>query len=139
MWVLRLDKNDATDGDGKTVGNDGSLSPRVSAIWDPTGGGVWALSGSFARYTMALTSNLAASTAKAGMRRRSGGCIPVLRSTRTSQTPHRRRPPTRTEAAVRQMFAWHDELGGDRRPTQLASVPGVSMTIDAPADFALRD
>ena len=129
---LRLDKHDATDGDGKTVGNDASLSPRVAAIWDPNGGGVWALSGSFARYTMALTSNLAASTAKAGNPATfrwvySGAPINanVTDATSTSSL-------TTTEAAVRQMFAWHDELGGDSRPTQLASVPGVNMTIDAP-------
>ncbi len=129
---LRLDKNDATDGDGKTVGNAVSLSPRVSAIWDPNGGGRWALSGSFARYTMALTSNLAASTAKAGNAATfrwvySGAPI---NANVTDATPTG--SLTATETAIRQVFAWHDELGGDGRPTQLATVPGVSMTLDDP-------
>ena len=70
---VRLDKNDATDGDGDTVGDDASFSPRLSAIWDPEADGRWAISGSYARYTMALTSNLA------GLDRRSRqpGDVPV--------------------------------------------------------------
>ena len=63
---LRLDKNAATDGGGQDVGDRSSLSPRLSAVWDPLADGKWAVSGSYARYVMALTSNLAGSTTKAG-------------------------------------------------------------------------
>ncbi len=127
---LRADKNDATDGDGTTVGNDVSVSPRVSVVWDPTGRGAWAVSGSYARYTMALTSNLAASTAKAGNAATyrwvySGAPINANLNDPTESL-------VTTEAAVRQIFAWHDALGGDGRATQSATLPGVNMTIDDP-------
>ncbi len=129
---LRLDKNDATDGDGKTVGNDLSLSPRLSATWDPSGRGVWAVSGSFARYTNALTSNLAGSTAKGGnastLRWVYSG--PAINAGVTDATPAA--SLTTTDAAVRQIFAWHDQLGGDGRTTQAATLPGVNMTITDP-------
>ena len=129
---LRLDKNDATDGDGKNVGNDLSLSPRLSATWDPNGRGIWAVSGSVARYTMALTSNLAGSTAKGGnaatLRWVYTG--PAINAGVTDATPTG--SLTTTEAAVQQIFAWHDQFGGDNRATQAASVPGVNMTITDP-------
>ena len=129
---LRADKNDATDGDGKTVGNDVSLSPRISAVWDPTGRGAWAVSGSYARYTMALTSNLAASTARAGNASTYRWVYTgaPINATANDSTPTS--SLTTTEQAVTQVFAWHDALGGDGRPTQAATVPGVNMTIDDP-------
>jgi len=105
-----------------------SVSPRLSAVWDPNGGGVWALTGSFARYTMALTSNLAASTAVAGNAatyRWVYTGAPINADATQSQL-------TTTEEAMRQIFAWHDSLGGDSRPTQFTSIPGVNMKLDEP-------
>lgn len=127
---LRLDKNDATDGDGANVGNDASFSPRLSAIWDPTGNGRWAVNGSFARYTMALTSNLAASTARAGNAATyrwvyTGAPINADLNAPTASL-------VTTESAIRQVFAWHDLAGGDGRTTQAASLPGVNMKITDP-------
>ena len=128
---LRIDKNDATDGDGKNVGNDASLSPRLSATWDPNGRGVWAVSGSFARYTMALTSNLAGSTAQ-------GGNASTLRWVYTGPAINANAEGTptasltTTRAAIEQIFAWHDQNNGDNRQTQASSVPGVNMTITDP-------
>ena len=46
--------------------NKGLWSPRLAAIWDPTGDGRWALNASYARYVMPMTSNVAASTTAAG-------------------------------------------------------------------------
>ena len=127
---LRLDKNDATDGDGKNVGNDLSLSPRVSAIWDPQGSGQWALSGSYARYTMALTSNLAGSTAK-------GGNAATYRWLYTGPAINANpnapiETLVSTADAIRQVFAWHDNLGGNNRPAAAASLPGVNMKLLEP-------
>ena len=34
---LRFDRNQATDGSGKNVGDDMNFSPRLSAVWDPGG------------------------------------------------------------------------------------------------------
>ena len=130
---VRLDKNDATDGDGDTVGDDASLSPRISAVWDPRGDGRWAISGTYARYTMALTSNLAGSTAAAGNPATfrwiyQGPAInfPVNASTPTTEL-------VTTENAIQRVFAWHDATNGnDRRPLAAASVPGVNMKIEHP-------
>ena len=129
---LRLDKNDATDGDGKNVGNDVSISPRLSASWDPSGRGAWSVNGSFARYTMALTSNLAASTARAGNAATyrwvyTGAPINVGVN---AQTPLASITPT--DAAIRQVFQWHDSEGGDARQAQATSLPGINMVITDP-------
>jgi hypothetical protein len=127
---LRLDKNAATDGDRKTVGNDLSVSPRLSAIWDLRGDGQWAVTGSFARYTMALTSNLAGATARAGNPATyrwlyTGPPINALANDPST-------PLVKTEDVVRSVFAWHDALGGDSRPAALVNLPGVSMTMLEP-------
>src|SRR5207249_1630561 len=63
---LRADKNKANDGSGRNVGDKAALSPRFSAMWDPAGDGKWAVTGSYARYVMALTSNLAGAGTAAG-------------------------------------------------------------------------
>jgi TonB dependent receptor len=127
---VRLDKNDATDGDGDNVGDDTSLSPRVSAIWDPQGDGKWAVSGSYARYTMALTSNLAASTARAGN-------PATLRWVYQGSAINPPGTPVAslvsTADAIRRVFEWHDATGGDKRlPLAAANVPGVNIRIVEP-------
>jgi hypothetical protein len=125
---LRLDKHDATDGDGATVGNDLSLSPRISTIWDPDGRGQWAVNAGFARYAMALTSNLAAATAQAG----NAATYRWIYTGAPINADPTAATLTTTEAAVRQVFAWHDALGGNDRATQFLNLPGVNLTLDAP-------
>jgi hypothetical protein len=125
---LRLDKNNATDGAGSNVGDKFSLSPRLSAIWDPSAEGKWALSGSFARYVMALTSNLAASTSTAG---NPATFRWFYQGPAVNTDPNA--PLVGTEAALQQLFAWFDANGGtNRRPYALANVPGVNMTMKEP-------
>ena len=63
---MRFDRNQATDGSGANVGDEMNFSPRLSAVWDPAADGRWSVSGSMARYVMALTSNLAGATTAAG-------------------------------------------------------------------------
>ncbi len=127
---LRMDKNDATDGDGDLVGDDLSFSPRVSAVWDPIGDGRWALSGSFARYTMALTSNVVASTAVGGNAATSRW---IYTGAPINADPN---APTEslmtTDAVLRSVFAWHESLGGNNRAASLSNLPGVNMKIDEP-------
>ncbi|RPI52706.1 MAG: TonB-dependent receptor [Acidobacteria bacterium] len=126
---VRLDKNAATDGDHQNVGDDVSFSPRLAAIWDPRGDGKWAVSGSFARYTMALTSNLAGSTAK-------GGNAATYRwiytgpSINPAGTPAESLVPT--AEAIRRVFEWHDSLGGNTRRPAGANIPGVNMKLLEP-------
>jgi len=127
---LRLDKNQATNGADQNVGDKASLSPRLSAVWDPKGDGRWAVTGSFARYVMALTSNLAGSTTEAGnaatLRWIYGGpSINPDASATTGLVP--------TDEALTQLFAWFKNNGStDMRPFVLASVPGVNMIMPRP-------
>jgi Carboxypeptidase regulatory-like domain/TonB-dependent Receptor Plug Domain len=132
-WGVRLDKNDATNGDGDTVGDDASFSPRLSAIWNPRGDGKWAVSGSYARYTMALTSNVAASTAAAGNPATFRWIYqgPAINAGANASTPTA--SLVTTEEAIKQVFAWHDATGkNDRRPLAAANVPGVNVEIKNP-------
>lgn len=125
---VRLDKNQATDGATNNVGDELSLSPRLSVIWDPAADGRWAVSGSFARYVMALTSNLAGSTTAAGnpasFRWFYQG--PAINADANG-------PLVPTDAALRQLFDWFNAHGGtDRRPYVFANVPGVNMKMLQP-------
>jgi hypothetical protein len=126
---LRADKSQATDGGGSNVGDDLAWSPRLSAMWDPKGDGRWTVSGSYARYVMALTSNLAGATTKAGnpatLRWLYQGPAMNPDSTAASLVS--------TPDAIRQVFDWFNNNGGtDRRPLAAASVPGVNMRMLEP-------
>jgi hypothetical protein len=125
---LRLDKNDATDGGGHNVGDGTAFSPRLSMIWDPAANGDWAVSGSYARYVMALTSNVAGSATM-------NGNTATLRWTYQGPTINAdpNGPLVSTEDAVRTVFDWFDKAGGiGLRPLAAANVPGISMTIPTP-------
>jgi hypothetical protein len=124
---LRLDKNAARDGSGQNVGDKASLSPRLSAIWDPKADGKWAVTGSYARYVMALTSNLAGSTTKAGNSATfrwfyQGPPINPTGSDTLVSTPD----------ALRQIFNWFDANGGTSMTPALANIPGVNMKMLKP-------
>jgi hypothetical protein len=127
---LRWDKNDAVDGGGQVVGNKGAWAPRLSAIWDPSGQGRWAISGSYARYVMALTSNVAASTTAAGnpsaFRWLYQG--PAINADSTAATL------VSTDVALDQLFSWFTANGGSTRPPILANVPGVNFKIPQPLE-----
>jgi Carboxypeptidase regulatory-like domain len=125
---LRLDKNQATDGEDQNVGDKASLSPRLSTIWDPKGDGKWSVTGSFARYVMALTSNLAGSTTAAG-----NSAVfrwfyqgPAINSDATTANP------VGTEDALRQLFDWFNANDGTKMTPAFASLPGVSMRMVKP-------
>ena len=125
---LRFDRNQATDGSGKNVGDDMNFSPRLSAVWDPAADGRWSVSGNVARYVMALTSNLAGATTAAGnaanyrwayqgpaINASSGGTL------------------VDTATALKQLFEWFSVNGGTGlRPYLSATVPGVNMTMPEP-------
>lgn len=132
---IRLDKNRATDGAGQNVGDELSMSPRLSAVWDPAADGRWAVSGSFARYVMALTSNLAGSTTAAGNAATFRWFYqgPAINADPTG-------PLVDTRAALRQLFDWFNANGGTgRRPYAFASVPGVNMKMLEPLKSPYSD
>ena len=124
---LRLDKNAATDGSGQNVGDRSSLSPRFSAVWDPLADGKWAISGSYARYVMALTSNLAGSTTKAGnpatLRWFYQG--PAINADATA-------PLVKTAAALQQLFDWFNNNNIASTPPAAVNIPGVNMRLLKP-------
>ncbi len=124
---LRLDKNDARDGGDNKVSNTAAWSPRVSAIWDPKADGKWAVNASYARYVMALTSNLAASATPAGNLATfrwvyAGPSINADPNGALVSTPD----------ALKQLFDWFAANGGQDMPKVTASVPGVNMKIVKP-------
>jgi Carboxypeptidase regulatory-like domain/TonB dependent receptor len=125
---LRFDRNQATDGSGANVGDDMNLSPRLSVVWDPAADGRWSVSGSAARYVMALTSNLAGSTTAAGNAANYRWFYqgPAINASATG-------PLVDTATALQQLFDWLNANGGTgRRPYVLAIVPGFNMTMPEP-------
>ena len=125
---VRWDKNQGEDGGGQDVADSSAFSPRLSAIWDPLADGRWALSASYSRYVMAITSNVALSTTPAGN----------SASLRWAyQGPSINADPAgtlvTTDVALRQLFDWFFANGGtDRRPLIAASIPGVNVKIPKP-------
>jgi hypothetical protein len=124
---LRLDKNQATDGGGQNVGDKASLSPRLSAIWDPMGDAKWAVSASYARYVMALTSNLAGSTTAAG---NSATFRWIYAGPSINADPNG--PLVSTGDALQQVFAWFSDNGGTNMTPASATIPGFNMRLLTP-------
>ena len=92
----------------EAVGNDMSLqSPALGGLGSEWAGR-WARSGSFARYVMALTSNLAASTASGGNAATCGGSTQGPADQCRRHRGNASASLTTTEAAVRQVFDWYD-------------------------------
>jgi hypothetical protein len=122
---LRFDKNQATDGSGTNVGDGMNFSPRLSAVWDPSSDGRWSVSGSVARYVMALTSNLAGSTTAAGNPANYRWFYegPAINASDSG-------PLVDTAAALAQVFDWFAASDGTtRKPYLSAIVPGFNMTL----------
>lgn len=132
---LRWDKNDAVDGGGQIVGNKGAWAPRLSAMWDPSADGRWAISGSYARYVMALTSNVAASTTAAG---NAATFRWLYQGPGINADPNA--PLVSTDVGLRQLFDWFNANGGtNMRPFLLANVPGVNFRIPRPLESPYAD
>ncbi len=124
---LRLDKNAASDGGGNVVGNKLSWSPRLSAIWDPRADGKWAVSGSYARYVMALTSNLAASATPAG---NLSSFLWLYGGPAVNADPNGSLLPA--DQALTQIFDWFNTNNISGTAPIAANVPGVNMKILKP-------
>ncbi len=63
---IRFNKNDGSDQSGNVVAKDSAWSPRLSAVWDPTGTGAWSVTASMAKYVAAISNPVADSSAAGG-------------------------------------------------------------------------
>ncbi len=127
---LRWDKNHAVDSAGTLVSRAGKVAPRIGAIWDPKGDGVWAVSGSYGVYTSALANSIANMASAAGteatLQWTYGG--PSINPDLTAPTASLTGPA----AAIQQVLAWcaRDARGFCTSASASSStVPGVSVQI----------
>jgi hypothetical protein len=124
---VRWDKNQAQDGGSAVVANQGLVSPRLAAVWDPTSEGRWTLNASYSKYVMPMTSNVAASTTAAG---NSSIFVWLYQGPPINQNPDG--PLVSTATAVQQVFEWFERSGG-RTSTPLGSfLPGINVQIQSP-------
>ncbi len=122
---LRWDKNQGKDSAGNTVADDSAFSPRVGIVWDPTGQGLWAITGSFAKYVSGLNNSIADSSSAGG----NPATIqytyqgPAINSDVNAATL------VTSDVALQQLFAWFNANGGTGMTPAASSVPGVSVQI----------
>jgi outer membrane receptor protein involved in Fe transport len=124
---LRWDKNNGKDAAGQLVVKDSAWSPRLGVVWDPTGTGVWSVTGSVGRYVAGIANSIADASAPGGRPANfqyvySG---PAINPDANAQTL------VDSAAAIQQMFNWcnRDAQGLCRQPIAASSVPGVSVRV----------
>ena len=121
---VRWDKNNAEDGGGAVVANEGLLSPRLAVIWDPAGNERWAINASYARYVVPMTSNVAASTTAAG-----NAAVYVWLYQGPAINPDPTAPLQTSAAAIERVFDWFD-ANNIRNTTPVSSfAPGKNIQI----------
>jgi hypothetical protein len=123
---VRWDKNDGADQAGNVVAKDSAWSPRLGVIWDPTGEGKWAVTGSVAKYVAAI-SNPVADSSSAGGNPQNRQFIYRGESINPAGTT----TLTPTRDAIRAVFDWFFANGGaDGVPLNGApTIPGVTPRI----------
>lgn len=122
---LRFDKNDGRDQGGAEVVKDSSVSPRLSASWDPRGDGAWTLNASYGQYVAAIAN----SRGDAGS---AGGNPAQYQFDYLGPAVNVGDPanPLTTGQALDILWAWFDANGGTDRTTRGApGVPGVNTRI----------
>ena len=124
----RFDRADETDQGGNVVTKDHAWSPRLSAVFDPTGKGGWTVRVGAARYVMPVTSGIADLGSGAG---RNGNFPYVYRGPAINadlNTPN----PIPVEQALTTIFDWFYANGGTDRPLRgNPTYPGVNRKLAA--------
>ena len=122
---VRYDKNNGADQAGETVITDYAWSPRLGVVFDPTGDGTWAVTGSVAKYVTAISNSIADAASAAGNPEERqfiyrGPNINPAGST-SLLTP---------DVALTQLFAWYNANGGANLPLNgTPIIPGVTPRI----------
>ena len=121
---LRWDRNDGKDSSGALVADESAFSPRLGLVFDPTGAGDWAITGSVAKYVAGLLNSIADQTSPAG---NSDEYRFVYRGPDINVDPASR---ISNEAAIQQVFDWFQAAGGANLPvTGSPAVRGVSPQV----------
>jgi hypothetical protein len=119
---VRWDKNHGLDQSGRLVTKDGAFSPRLGVIWDPTGVGVWAVTGSFAKYVAAISNSIADSSSAAGNPQQYQWYYQGPDINPTSAT-------VSTPDALKTLFAWYDANKSNLVLVQNPTIPGLTPQI----------
>lgn len=119
---VRWDKNHGVDQSGALVTKDAAFSPRVGIIWDPSGEGAWAVTGSFAKYVAAISNSIADKSSSAGNPQT---YIYYYRGPDINATG----PVTPTPDALRTLFAWYDANKNNLVLEENPDIPGLTPQI----------
>ena len=122
---VRYDKNDGQNQEGKTVITDEAWSPRLGVIYDPTGDGVWSVTGSVAKYVTAISQKIADASSAGGnyQTRQFAYRGPNINPPGTVS-------PVTPDIAIRQLFDWFFASGGANLPLLGApEIPGITPQI----------
>ncbi len=122
---LRWDQNRGKDSAGRTVADDSAFSPRLGVVWDPTGQGLWAITGSLAKYVAGLNNSIADSSSAGG----NPATIQYTYQGSAINPDVNASSLVTSDVALRQLFAWFDANGGTGMTPAASSVPGVSVQI----------
>lgn len=133
---LRYDINDTVDADGDNISNDSGFSPRLGAIFDPTGDGRHRISASASRYQSRVVDGPATAGEIAG----SPGAVDFVYNgplINPAGTPTDQLIPA--HQALQMMWDWfHSQGGTDNlsllKPGGLRSIPGFDVVF--PSDLA---
>ncbi len=122
---VRFDRNNARNQNRELVANDSAFSPRFGIVWDPTGGGKWSVTASFAKYVSALSQSIADASSPAGNPQTfqflyRGADINPAGAAALTATPQ----------AIRQLFDWYFANGANNLPLNGApTIPGLTPQI----------
>ena len=124
---LRYDENDGKDQSGATVIQDKRISPRLAGTWDPKGDGDLQVTAAWGRYVAAVANNQADSASAAGNPAAFTWNYrgPSINATGT--------PTVDNHAALAQIFAWFNSVGGTNNRSadifRAGSIPGLNTVI----------
>jgi Carboxypeptidase regulatory-like domain len=129
---LRWDKNHGVDESGALVTKDGAFSPRVGVIWDPTGEGVWSVTGSVAKYVAGISNAIADQSSAAGNPQT---YVYYYRGPDINATG----PALSTPDALKALFAWYDanksNLVLEENPTLPGLTPQIGPNLHSPFSY----